>query len=265
MKKLLALLLMVMILSSSAALAESIDFSKYTDEELNLAFDNIQIERATRGFSTLPDLTAYTDEELIALHDAITAEQDARGIAAEVKILQKGSKGDDVKALQQRLIELNYLSGSADGDYGNKTKSAVELFQKDAAIPVTGIADAETQDILYSEYAPVAKVYLNLDFKAISRDPDSYNGKNYTFTGKVIQVMEEEMESYTYVAMRIATKNNYDDVVYVSYLRENNESRILEDDRVTIYATCLGLYTYETVIGGSVTLPNFFAESVTVN
>lgn len=40
---------------------------------------------------------------------------------------------------------------------------------------------------------------------------------------------------------------------------------MLEDDRVTVYAECLGLYTYETVIGGSVTLPNFFAETVTLN
>ena len=145
------------------------------------------------------------------------------------------------------------------------TKSAVELFQKEVGLAVTGIADTKTQEALFAEDAPVAKVYLALDFKAISRDPDSYEGKNYTFTGKVVQVLEEEMDNYTYVVMRIATKGNYDNVVYVTYLRENGEARILEDDRVTVYATCLGLYTYETVIGGSVTLPNFLAESVTLN
>lgn len=235
MKKMLLILLTLLLLSTSFALAE------------------------------LPDLTTYTDEELTELANAIEAEQKSRGTDIEYETLQKGSSGDAVKSLQQRLIELNYLSGSADGSFGNMTKSAVELFQKEVGLAVTGIADTKTQEALFAEDAPVAKVYLALDFKAISRDPDSYEGKNYTFTGKVVQVLEEEMDNYTYVVMRIATKGNYDNVVYVTYLRENGEARILEDDRVTVYATCLGLYTYETVIGGSVTLPNFLAESVTLN
>lgn len=218
------------------------------------------------ALAAMPDLTVYTDEELAQLSEAVKEEQAARGtVVDEKQTLQKGSKGDDVKALQQRLIELNYLSGSADGDYGNKTQTAVELFQKEAGLTATGIADPETQERLFAEDAPVATVYLDLDFKAISRDPNSYEGKNYKFTGKVLQVLEETMENYTYVAMRIATRGNYDDVVYVTYLRDNGEARILEDDRVTVYAECQGLYTYETVMGGTVTLPNFLADTVTLN
>ena len=237
MKRLLAMILVLMMLSASAALAEG---------------------------ATLPDLSTYTEEELAALAEAVAAEQDARGMEKERGTLQNGDKGDEVVELQKRLVELNYLSGSADGDYGNKTKAAVELFQKEAGIAVTGIADPETQKALYAEDAPVAKVYLALDFNAISRDPASYEGKNYTFSGKVIQVMEQEVLSSTYVVMRIATKGSYDDVVYVTYYRDSGEARILEDDRVTVYATCEGLYTYETVLGSSVTLPKFFAESVSL-
>lgn len=215
----------------------------------------------------LPDLTSYSDEELTALSEALDAELATRGLEEqpERETLQKGSKGDAVKELQLRLIELNYLSGSADGDFGGKTKSAVELFQKDAGLTVNGIADAATQEALFADDAPVAKVYLDLDFKAISRDPNAYEGKNYKFTGKVLQVMEEESLGTTYVVMRIATKGNYDNVVYVTYKRDSGASRILEDDKVTVYAVSEGLYTYTTVIGGSVTLPSFEAESVTVN
>ena len=122
-----------------------------------------------------------------------------------------------------------------------------------------------TQEAIFAADAPVAEVYLDLDFKAMSRDPASYEGKNYKFTGKVLQVLEDEYGSYTYVAMRIATKGNYDNVVYVTYERSAGEARILEDDRITVYGTSEGLYTYETVIGGSVTLPKFQAESVTLN
>lgn len=238
MKRFLAGILVLMMLCTQVALAES---------------------------TALPDLTIYTDEALAALAAAVKAEQDARGIERSHENLQKGDKGDTVVELQKRLIELNYLSGSADGDYGNKTKTAVELFQKEAGIDVTGIADAETQKALYADDAPVAKVYLPLDFNAISRDPNSYEGKNYTFSGKVIQVMEQNVLSSTYVVMRIATKGNYDNVVYVTYTRGSDEARILEDDRVTVYGTCEGLYTYETVLGSSVTLPKFSAETVALN
>lgn len=220
----------------------------------------------------LPDLTTYTDAELAELSDALDAEMAKRGSNAsnsgEVAVsetLQQGSRGDAVKKLQLRLIELNYLSGTADGVFGGMTKSAVERFQKAASLQVTGVADAKTQQALYADDAPATVEYLKLDFKAISRDPDNYKGKNYSFSGKVLQVLEEASDNLTFVAMRIATKGNYDDVVYVTYIRENGESRILEDDKVTVYGTCMGLYTYETVIGGTVTLPEFMATTVTVN
>lgn len=241
MKRLFAMILVLLMLGASAALVETVD-----------------------GSVDLPDLTAYSDAALEALAEAVKAEQESRGIEQGRETLQKGDKGDDVVALQKRLIELNYLSGSADGDYGNNTKSAVELFQKEAGLSATGIADAETQQALYAEDAPVAKVYLSLDFDAISRDPGSYKGKNYTFSGKVVQVMEQEALSSTYVVLRIATRGNYDDVVYVTYYRDSDEARILEDDRVIVYGTCEGLHTYETVLGSSVTLPKFSAESVSL-
>lgn len=247
MKKLVIWIMVMLIAGTTLALAEAPEVT------------------ATPAPTLITDLSIYTDEELLTLAELLELELETRGLGIEYETLQKGDNNENVVALQKRLIELNYLSGSADGDFGNKTKSAIELFQTDAGLSVTGIADHETQTLLYSDDAPIAKVYLDLDFKAISRDPDAYEGKNYKFSGKVVQVMEEELEDYTYVVMRIATVGNYDDVVYVSYLRENSESRILEDDRVTVYATCLGLYTYETVIGGSITLPNFLAESVTVN
>ena len=44
--------------------------------------------------------------------------------------LTQGERGDDVRALQQRLIELGYLpEGAADGAYGGQTRNAVRRFQ----------------------------------------------------------------------------------------------------------------------------------------
>lgn len=47
----------------------------------------------------------------------------------EPPTLRQGDKGEAVKALQTRLINLGYLSGNADGDFGKKTTQAVKDFQ----------------------------------------------------------------------------------------------------------------------------------------
>lgn len=67
--------------------------------------------------------------------------------------LSKGSKGDEVVKLQERLNELGYSVGKVDGDFGNKTKTAVEAFQERNNLEKTGVADQETQALLYSEQA----------------------------------------------------------------------------------------------------------------
>ena len=65
-------------------------------------------------------------------------------------LLQNGSDGNQVAALQEALIELGYLKGSADGQYGSATASAVTAFQKKNGLPTTGYADANLQALLFS-------------------------------------------------------------------------------------------------------------------
>lgn len=85
---------------------------------------------------------------------------DASGDAsASVPTLAKGSKGEAVRQLQTRLMELGYLTGKADGAYGNGTASAVAAFQQAAGIVATGEADASTQAVLRSPDAPPAPRY----------------------------------------------------------------------------------------------------------
>ena len=68
-----------------------------------------------------------------------------------------GDKGDAVRKVQNRLITLGYLpSGSADGDYGNKTKSAVKDFQSRNGLNVTGTVNSSTLNKLNSSDAKKA-------------------------------------------------------------------------------------------------------------
>lgn len=89
--------------------------------------------------------------------------------ADSYQILQKGSKGDGVIKLQNRLNELGYSVGKADGDYGNKTKAAVEQFQADNGLEKTGIADEKTQKALYLEEA---KSSASADKESSRFDPE---------------------------------------------------------------------------------------------
>ena len=70
--------------------------------------------------------------------------------ASGYQVLQKGSSGNAVTALQEALIELGFLSGNADGLFGAGTESAVIAFQEKNDYPATGIVDVNLQAFLYS-------------------------------------------------------------------------------------------------------------------
>ena len=53
-------------------------------------------------------------------------------------VLDIGSRGENVRKVQKRLIEWGYLSGSADGAYGAKTQAAVKQFQRRYGIAADG-------------------------------------------------------------------------------------------------------------------------------
>jgi len=68
--------------------------------------------------------------------------------AQPAPILRKGDKGDAVKALQAKLIALNYFDGPADGDFGLKTESAVQTFQATVGLVADGVVGPLTRAAL---------------------------------------------------------------------------------------------------------------------
>ena len=65
--------------------------------------------------------------------------------------LYNGSKGEDVRQLQQALIDLGFLKGSADSVFGSKTEAAVRAFQKSAGLTVDGLAGTQTRELAVSK------------------------------------------------------------------------------------------------------------------
>ncbi len=55
-----------------------------------------------------------------------------------------GSRGNEVKAIQQELKDRGLYSGDVDGIFGSATESAVKRFQKQQGLTVDGIAGPQT-------------------------------------------------------------------------------------------------------------------------
>lgn len=91
-------------------------------------------------------------------------------------------------------------------------------------------------------------------YSDVERNPDNYDGKKIKISGKVVQVSEGWFDTVT---MRIDCGGN---MWYVTYSREEGESRILEDDKITCYGECNGVTSYKTVIGSQVTIPSMRME-----
>lgn len=69
------------------------------------------------------------------------------GTTPSERILKNGCEGDDVKALQENLLDLGYDLGKygADGDFGDATEMAVRDFQKDHGCESDGQVGPETR------------------------------------------------------------------------------------------------------------------------
>jgi len=89
-----------------------------------------------------------------------SAAEDAEASYVE---LEFGTTGDVVSNLQQRLTELGYYDGAIDGYYGVFLRIAVRQFQANSGINGSGIADAETQALLYSDFAPYEDGTIHYD------------------------------------------------------------------------------------------------------
>ncbi|MFI5934766.1 L,D-transpeptidase family protein [Actinoplanes sp. NPDC051494] len=71
--------------------------------------------------------------------------------------LRRGAEGDRVTALQERLTELGYWNGKADGSFGGQTQQAVFALQKAAGLTRDGVVGTKTQKALDQGVRPKAE------------------------------------------------------------------------------------------------------------
>ena len=100
-----------------------------------------------------------------------------------------------------------------------------------------------------------------ITYDQLARTPDDYKGNKVTFTGKVIQVIEGNGET----DLRVAVGGDYDRVILVAYDPKITSTRVLENDSVTIKGKSNGLYTYDSTIGGKITVPLILVDKIQIN
>ena len=120
---------------------------------------------------------------------------------------------------------------------------------------------AENKTINKQEYMLSCNEY---NYEDIARNPDNYQNRNAKFIGKVIQVVENK----DLLTLRVNVNANGEEssnTIYVEYTRQSGESRILENDVVTVYGTLNGIKTYENVLGSKTSIPCIKAKFIDIN
>lgn len=121
---------------------------------------------------------------------------------------------------------------------------------------------AKEESIAAEKAAAEAKEKLGYDtgitYDQLARNPKDYIGEKIKFTGTVLQVMESDYE----VTIRLATSKRYDNVIYCTYSPDIVSSRILEDDRITVYGASTGTVSYQATSGKEVTIPGMHVDKI---
>ena len=113
---------------------------------------------------------------------------------------------------------------------------------------------AEEQAAAEAKAAEEARGYeTGITFDNLARTPDAYKGKKVKFSGKVIQVIEGTTETQ----LRLAISGDYNKVIFCRVPKaKTSATRILEDDYIHIMGVSNGLISYESTMGGTITIPD---------
>ena len=97
----------------------------------------------------------------------------------------------------------------------------------------------------------------SLPFEDLARNPDSWKGTRLSYTGQVIQVVEPSYGDTVTLRVNV-TQDEYgwwDDTIMATVEIPKGDDRILEDDIITFFGECDGMYTYESIFGESISIP----------
>ena len=265
--KRLVRMMVVGVLTGAVAVSSGMMSSASDTEDTEEKIATLESEKAD-----LEERVTQLESENAALQEQIDALQNPETeVQTEPSTEIVGTQYTDsatVQIVQQALNDAGFDCGNPDGKAGAKTEAALREYQQSRGINVNGVITDELLEAMgvadqVSEAAKLeaskAEYSSDYSYNTIARDSESYKDTKVKYRGKVLQEGDSG-QGLHYI--RFAVDSNYDTVLFVTYDAGQVTGRILEDDILTIYGTVVGDYSYETVMGATVTLPWIHADII---
>lgn len=166
--------------------------------------------------------------------------------------VRSGSKGTDAALVQQRLIELKYLTGAADGKFGTKSVAALKAFQTKNGLTADGVAGAATYEVLFSyvalaaDYVPIATPSTPATATATATPTEPPVTKENVVlvkqgvTGDAVLRLQKRLEELGYYTSARDSKCKADDTAAIRAFQDKNGLKV---DGVAGYDTQSLLYS----------------------
>lgn len=170
---------------------------------------------------------------------------------------EKAKQEDEFNAYKAKMqpyeeIQLTDAKNKADAEklrieQENQAKAEKEAAEKKAA-------EEKAAEEARQKAAEAARGYeTGITYNQLARTPNDYIGKKVKFKGKVVQVLEGTTETQ----IRLAVNGDYDSILYCSVPKAKTaNTRILENDYITVMGISMGLLSYKSTMGGTITIPS---------
>lgn len=131
------------------------------------AYDEIDVTTWRLG-DPVPERTSAVKSSSESTINTVKVVGEVAKVAGVGDVIKLGVKGDGVVYLQNKLIELGFYTGKADGVCGQSTVNALKKFQSSRGMKADGICGRRT-------YSALDEMPLNLNDYDYSIDPPDYS------------------------------------------------------------------------------------------
>ena len=175
-----------------------------------------------------------------------------------------GNSNSKTETKKETKIETSAeIANESSADEAEKEKEAKESADKEAQEAALKAANEKAaQEAAAKAAAEKAaqdaadkdpNTYQSLPYDEMARNGDNHKGEKLQINGKVIQVIDTDDGT---AQLRVATRDGYDDVYYIEIPASQWKThRLLEDDVITFYGNVYGLLSYDSTMGGKITIP----------
>ncbi|MCM3744087.1 hypothetical protein M3193_08015 [Sporosarcina luteola] len=244
--------------AAAQAVQDKIEAKKEAEEkEKAEAKDQMESDKKTEKEAkaeTKAKKEAEENTEIDAKAEAkakIEAEKKAKKEArAEAKAKKEAEKMAKIEAKAEAKAKKEaQKKAQIEAEEAKAKKEEEELVKKKAQAKKEAVEKAAKAEASFKNSA------VELNYKQLARDPESFKGEKVLFKGQVMQNMEDGKEVTLLLNVTRDEFGFWDDSILVNYTMSKGEKRILEDDIIYLWATVKGLKTYGSIFGQQITVP----------